>query len=43
VEDDGIQFSNGSGQFAGLQGTASFHTFVAGAVYQGALTGTLSN
>ena len=42
-ENDTVQFSNGTGQFAGLQGTADFHTFGAGAVFQGSLTGTLSD
>jgi hypothetical protein len=31
VEDDSIAFTGGTGQFAGLSGTASFHTFSAGA------------
>ena len=43
VEDDSIQFGDGTGQFAELHGTASFHTFSAGAVFQGSLTGELSN
>ena len=42
-EDDSIQFSDGTGQFKGLHGTASFHQFSAGAVFQGTLTGTLSD
>jgi hypothetical protein len=42
VEDDSITFSFGTGQFAGLSGTASFHTFSAGARFTGALRGTLS-
>jgi hypothetical protein len=43
IEDDSIQFIDGTGQFAGLYGTASFRTFSAGAVFEGSLTGTLSN
>jgi hypothetical protein len=42
VEDDSITFSFGTGQFAGLSGAASFHTFSAGARFTGALRGTLS-
>jgi len=42
-ENDSIQFINGTGQFAGLHGTASFYQFSAGAVFQGTLTGTLGN
>jgi hypothetical protein len=42
VEDDTILFGNGTGQFAGLSGTASFHTLSAGARFAGTLTGTLS-
>jgi hypothetical protein len=42
VEDDSIAFSGGTGQFAGLSGPASFHTFGAGARFTGTLTGTLS-
>jgi hypothetical protein len=41
-EDDIIHFANGTGQFEGLEGTASVHTFSAGAVFRGTLTGTLS-
>jgi hypothetical protein len=43
-EDDVIHFisGTGTGQFEGLQGTASFHTFSAGAVFRGTLSGTLS-
>jgi hypothetical protein len=41
-EDDTIAFAGGTGQFSGLSGTASFHTFSAGAVFKGTLTGTLS-
>jgi len=41
TEDDIIQFETGTGQFAGLRGTASFHQFTAGAVFRGTLTGTL--
>ena len=43
VEDDSIAFAAGTGQFAGLSGTASFHTFSAGAVFTGTLKGTLSS
>lgn len=42
-EDDNIQLGDGTGQFAALHGTATFHTFSAGAVFQGALAGTLSH
>jgi hypothetical protein len=42
VEDDSIAFTGGTGQFAGLSGAASFHTFSAGARFKGTLTGTLS-
>jgi hypothetical protein len=42
VEDDTIAFSDGTGQFAGLSGTASFHTLGAGARFAGTLTGTIS-
>jgi hypothetical protein len=42
VEDDSIAITDGTGQFAGLSGTASFHTFSAGARFTGTLTGTLS-
>jgi hypothetical protein len=42
VEDDSIAFTGGTGQFAGLSGTASFHTFSAGARFTGTLKGTLS-
>jgi hypothetical protein len=42
VEDDSIAFTDGTGQFAGLSGTASFHTFSAGARFTGTLAGTLS-
>jgi hypothetical protein len=43
VEDDSIAFTHGTGQFAGLSGTASFHTFDAGARFTGTLKGTLSS
>jgi hypothetical protein len=43
VEDDSIAFTDGTGQFDGLSGTASFHTFFAGARGTGALEGTLSS
>jgi hypothetical protein len=42
VEDDSIAFADGTGQFDGLSGSASFHTFSAGALFKGTLTGTLS-
>ncbi len=42
VEDDSIAFTGGTGQFDGLSGTASFHTFGAGARFTGTLKGTLS-
>jgi len=42
VENDSIALSDGTGQFAGLSGAASFHTFVAGARFEGTLNGTLS-
>jgi hypothetical protein len=42
VEDDTVQFTGGTGQFAGLSGTASFHTTDAGAVMKGTLQGTLN-
>jgi hypothetical protein len=42
VEDDSVAFSDGTGQFEGLSGTASFHTFSSGARFKGTLTGTLS-
>lgn len=42
VEDDSIAFTNGTGQFGGLSGAASFHTFAAGARFTGTLKGTLS-
>lgn len=42
-EDDTIAFANGTGQFAGLQGLAAFHTQSAGARFIGTMTGTLSN
>lgn len=42
-EDDNIQFTDGTGQFEGLHGTATFHTFSAGAVFRGVLTGTLGD
>jgi hypothetical protein len=43
VEDDSIAFTDGTGQFAGLSGVASFHTVSAGARFKGTLKGTLSN
>ena len=42
VERDSIAFSDGTGQFDGLSGAASFQTFGAGASFKGTLTGTLS-
>jgi hypothetical protein len=42
VEDDSIAFADGTGQFDGLSGAVSFHTFSAGARFKGTLTGTLS-
>jgi hypothetical protein len=42
VEDDNIAFTDGTGQFDGLSGTASFHTFDSGARFAGTLKGTLS-
>jgi hypothetical protein len=41
VETDSVQFSGGTGQFAGLSGAASFDTFSAGARFTGTLTGSL--
>ena len=43
MEDDSITFTDGTGQFTGLSGTASFHTFAAGARFTGTLKGTLSS
>ena len=43
VEDDTIAFAGGTGQFAGLSGTATFHTFSAGATLNGTLQGTLES
>lgn len=42
VEDDTVAFTDGTGQFDGLSGSASFHTMSAGAVIKGSLEGTLS-
>ena len=42
VEDDTILFADGTGQFEGLSGIASFHTATAGAGFRGTLNGTLS-
>jgi hypothetical protein len=42
VEDDSIVFAEGTGQFAGLAGPASFHTFGAGARLTGTLKGALT-
>ena len=41
-EDDVVAFGAGTGQFAGLGGPVRFAQSVAGAVYHGALTGTLT-
>ncbi len=41
-EDDTIALSHGTGRFVGFQGTATFHTFGAGALFQGTLTGFLN-
>jgi len=43
VEDDILAFTDGTGQFVGLSGTASFHTFSAGARSTETLKGTLSS
>src|SRR4051794_34406586 len=40
VEDDLVTFTSGTGRFAGLSGTATFHTFSAGARFTGTLNGT---
>lgn len=40
-EDDVITFTTGTGQFAGLTGSAAFHTFFAGARSRTTLAGTL--
>jgi hypothetical protein len=40
-EDDSIAFSGGSGQFAGLHGTAAFSQSSAGANWKGRLSGVL--
>ena len=42
-EDDSVNFANGTGQFAGLRGTAIFQQWAAGARNRGTLTGTLTN
>jgi len=42
VEDDTIAFAGGTGRFAGLSGTATFHTSSAGAMSKGTLQGTLA-
>src|SRR6266568_4388981 len=41
TENDSIALTGGTGQLAGLTGTASFHTFSAGARFTGTLEGTL--
>jgi hypothetical protein len=43
AEHDTIEFTDGTGQFDGLSGTANFNTFVAGARFRGTLTGTLTD
>jgi hypothetical protein len=40
-ENDSIAFAGGTGQFAGLHGTANYQQFVVGARYRGTLIGTL--
>jgi hypothetical protein len=40
-EDDSIVFTDGTGQFDGLSGVASFHMSAAGARFKGTLKGTL--
>jgi len=42
IEDDVVDFSEGTGQFEGLSGTALFHTLSAGARFKGTLKGTLN-
>jgi hypothetical protein len=42
-ENDSIDFSGGTGQFAGLHGVVAFTEFDAGARLQGSLNGTLSS
>jgi hypothetical protein len=42
-EDDTIALAGGTGRFVGYQGTVTFHTFGAGALFQGTLTGSLAN
>jgi hypothetical protein len=42
VEDDIVEFTDGTGQFEGLSGTALFHTRAAGARFAGTLQGTLT-
>jgi len=41
-EDDSIVFTDGTGQFDGLSGVASFHMSAAGARFKGTLKSTLS-
>jgi hypothetical protein len=43
TEDDTIAFAGGTSQFAGLSGTAAFHTSSAGASLKGTLQGTLDS
>jgi hypothetical protein len=43
TENDSIAFTGGTDQFAGLAGTASVHTFAAGARFTGTLKGVLSS
>jgi hypothetical protein len=42
TEDDSVAFADGTGQFDGLSGAASFHTFSAGPPFRGTLKGILS-
>ena len=42
-ENDTVQLAGGTGQFAGLHGTAAFSQRSAGAVTEGSLTGTLTD
>src|SRR4051794_12723174 len=42
VEDDVVEFTDGTGQFERLSGTALFHTLSAGARFKGTLKGILS-
>jgi hypothetical protein len=40
-ENDSVAFTNGTGQFLGLHGTANYQQSAAGAAYRGTLIGTL--